>query len=893
MTDLSAPQDLPSGRPGQLGGELDDTVFRSVAEGLIVPVPVPVQPDFGRPLELALGELLDTMVRELGENWIGGPWDPKEDIPRHTRDYLNGRRDKHRGDLVTALSAWADQLDADGRIRMLLHLWWQCFGLWDRSLAYRTIEAVADAVADVAAKSAWDGWPGWQQDTWRAVGAALRLMQLDGRIFAQTNLSCADKLQSITRDEAIPQVTTIRDDLGRVWRQLGEQPGAAGHQIRPCVSYMWGYADQTATFYGVIEKMADALVKFERWLASARHGGGPRRPGAASPSLRALSLSDAPLAKVVESLEYLAEVKGQLSNHTLSEIEPWEQMLIGLRDLMTVDPDRDVTPSVLIPRQVWVRYCFPFAVQDDDGERADRLLRVRPKADPGDPQPDRGPAQPSSQDQPETLSFRLKQELDAVGLDLMKIAEPVDLAQTEFFQVGTGEDGHFGGIRIDLPDLMFVTDFLDGASPRPYRAWLDLNRMGNFCLCVEATEPLKEIPPPRLYRALRAGTPFVFGEPVTLAPQNADEGAGGEAGQPPEWDNLHTFARGMIRAAADAYYFPTFQKDREAPTGSAYYARANLHEVVVVQTDAPIAVQSEEIANRLDSAVGGRILLRSVQRAAGTLEEWTRFPPLQGAEQRARASAVVAVPEIGYAGDWFVHTGETTVFGVVAVPAWFRDVYIEAAQFASSWSPVLQLWNRRLQHAIKDLRKKRDGATGAASEELRNVEQQVRHHLAEINADDLCATLAYRRFLDGLLDAVGIGRLEKELETQLQAAEQLTDYFYQREEQLHLQEEKLHQQEEKRATRRRDILLFFIALLGVFSLADFLALLDTTKYQGRFGFIQLSDDGRWQDTLVLTIFGLALIGGVFVWLGIDRPRSWLRQKRETLKLKGERKRPAA
>lgn len=128
-------------------------------------------------------------------------------------------------------------------------------------------------------------------------------------------------------------------------------------------------------------------------------------------------------------------------------------------------------------------------------------------------------------------------------------------------------------------------------------------------------------------------------------------------------------------------------------------------------------------------------------------------------------------------------------------------------------------------------------------------------------------------------NAVGIGRLEKELETQLQAAEQLTDYFY--------------QQEEKQATRRRDILLFFIALLGVFSLADFLALLDTTDYHGQVGFIRLSADGRWQDLLVLILFIVALIGGIYVLSGIDRPRSWLRQKRETWKRKRKRKRLAA
>jgi hypothetical protein len=436
-----------------------------------------------------------------------------------------------------------------------------------------------------------------------------------------------------------------------------------------------------------------------------------------------------------------------------------------------------------------------------------------------------------------------------------------------------------------LPDLMFREDFLEGAGPRPYKAWLDLNRMGNFCLCVEAAEPLTEIVPPRLYRALRAGTPFVFGEPVALAPGGDDE---------PAWDNLHTFARGVIKAAANACYYPSVaarEADASGDSKSRYVVRANLHEVVVVQTAGEISDQSEDIASQLDAAVGGRILLRSLQRAAGTLEEWIRFPPLQRGGQHGRGTAIVAVPEIGYAGDWLVHTGETTVFGIVAVPAWFRDVYLEAAQFASSWSPVLQMWNQRLQVALKEAASKKKGADADhASEDLREVEQQVRQHLAEINAEELCATLAYRRFLDVLFEAVGIGRLENELQAQLQAAEQMTDYFSQRlerkrqeQERERQQEERKHQEQEKQAGERRDVLLLFIAVFGVFSVADFLALLDTTNFHGRIGSIRLTQSGQWQDLLVLVLFVVALVGGVLVWLWGRLRRRLLRIMRLTAK----------
>jgi hypothetical protein len=835
MTDLSAP-------PAQLTEPrevLDDTVFQSVA------VPSAV--------ERAMTERLDTMLRELGEQGIGGGWDPqKDDILSYTTGYLDERQRHHRRELANELSAWTAPLEGDAQVRVLLRLWWECFGRWDRSLAYRTIEAVADAVDDTVARDAGKSAPDdWQRATWRAVGAALRVMYLDSLIFAQMNLSCAEKLQSIAHDEAIPGLRKIRAELDGALRELAGQPGESWREIRLCVSYIRGYADQMAAYYGVMEKTAGALVRFERWLASAREAGDQRALG-----VWPLSLDAELRAQIVAALADLAEVKGKLSGHPLSEIEPWEQMLIGLRGLMTAGPGEDDAASVLIPRRVWVRYCFPFAIQNDDGKRAHRLLRVQYLKDPDDPRSGT-PRHP--------LSRRLQEALDrAVGEHRMTVGEPEELAQTDFFQLG--EDGHFGGIRIKLlPDLMFAPDFLGEAGRRPYRAWLDLNRMGNFCLCVEAAEPLAGIAPPRLYRALRAGTPFVHGEPVGLVPgHGAGEEAGGADGQPLNWDNLYAFAWGMIKAATDAY-FAALQQDLGARPGPARYVKGNLHEVVVVQTDGAIAVQSEDIARQLGHALGGRILLRSVQRPAGTLEEWTRFPPLQ----HAQASAVVAVPEIGYAGDWFVHTGETTVFGIVAVPAWFRDIYPEAAEFASSWSPVLQLWNRRLQDSlqtvIKDLDSKHDIASRDTSDKLREVEQQVRHHLAEINADDLCATLAYRRFLDGVLDAVGIRRLEQELEAQLESAERLADYF--------------HQQEEKRSTGRRDILLFVITLLGVFSLADFLALLDTTNFHGQVGFVRLPQDGRWQDLLVLVLFCLAVIGGAYVLVGIDRPRNWLRRRR--------------
>jgi hypothetical protein len=291
----------------------------------------------------------------------------------------------------------------------------------------------------------------------------------------------------------------------------------------------------------------------------------------------------------------------------------------------------------------------------------------------------------------------------------------------------------------------------------------------------------------------------------------------------------------------------------------APFVAGNLHLVAIVQTDAALGTQSEDVAARLDAAVGGRIVLSSVQRTASTLDEWLRFPPLQRDGVTSRGVSVAAVPEIGYAGDWVVHTGETTVFGIVAVAQWLRYVYPETAEFAGSWAPQLGLWGKRLQRCIDELRP--GEVRPGSAEELRTVEQRVRLHLSQINSEELCATLANRRFLDKLLEMAGVERLQHQLEVQLRAAEQLTDWF--------------SQYEEKRSARRRDVWLFIIAMLGIFSLADFMTLANTTGLHDRLGFINLTDQGVWEDWFILAAFAAAFFAGLFHVLG---GFGWLRRR---------------
>jgi hypothetical protein len=285
----------------------------------------------------------------------------------------------------------------------------------------------------------------------------------------------------------------------------------------------------------------------------------------------------------------------------------------------------------------------------------------------------------------------------------------------------------------------------------------------------------------------------------------------------------------------------------------AHFEPGSLQEIVVAQTNPPPQAQPQHIAAALDHAAGGKILLRSTHQAASTLAEWVRYPPV-----RQRDLALIEdTPVLGMAGDWFANTGEITVFGFVAAPEWHTDVYTEAGQFASSWSPLLRLWSRLLQGKIQASQPDADqrGAETdaddpyARGDSLRQVERNVRLHLMQIGAEDLCATRAHRLFLDQLLAMAQISRTQQELEAQLQATEHLTDWYDTNTRQL--------------AEKNRNVLLAFLTLLGIFGLSGFLAELDKDPGQQFLWLIPMRAQGVWEDNLVAVLFVIAVVVALY------------------------------
>jgi hypothetical protein len=192
-----------------------------------------------------------------------------------------------------------------------------------------------------------------------------------------------------------------------------------------------------------------------------------------------------------------------------------------------------------------------------------------------------------------------------------------------------------------------------------------------------------------------------------------------------------------------------------------------------------------------------------------------------------------------------------TVFGFVAAPEWHTDVYAEAGQFASSWSPLLRLWGRLLQDKIE---KSQPGAEPDdddpyARDSLREVERKVRLHLMQIKAEDLCATRAHRLFLDQLLKMAQLDRTQKELEAQLVATEHLMDWYDTSNRQV--------------SEKNRNVLLAFLTLLGIFGLSGFLSELDKDAGQKFLGLIPMKAPGMWEDDVLFVLFFVAILLAVY------------------------------
>ena len=812
---------------------------------------------------------LNRLIVELGERGIGGTWNPETEFQSHTIGELDSKAAREltsdSGTFRKKLNDWSRNESASGQIDMLMCVWSQCWPLWQSSLIYRTLEVVADAVADFAGSD--DPQREWEGRALYAVGQSMGLLTADAAVYRQMNLSNPQGLAEDARKS--------RDTAGRVLEHVSSVLAARtvplgkpedGSTVIKHLSDIESTARVVQILYGSIAHAADALGCFERWLAVVPRLGSADPPVApegpsSRDTLRELQDSvDAAIGHLRESQKSLASA-GDLGLQILTESEPWEQLLAEIQEIASKRDGQD-SVQVFVPKRASVRYCYSFAVEAEPeslfAKKAEE--HASSASSTGKPPIDR-----------RCFGAQLEKALEfgkiSSGTSPVKVERVMPLEPTDFFAAQDASSRLYDGIRLELSDILLShnppTAMGGESQPQRCRVWIDISYMGNHCLCIEPATPLEAPLPQVLFRTLRAGTPFVVGSEVIVRPEDA---AGAKtAGAEARWDSLHSFSRDVIWATACAEFWKkekrarfwkkekrAREKARDDRLCAQPCARGNLHEIVVLRTDRLLGRNLKSVSGKLDRAVGGRIITRSVQRAATTLEEWVRYPPSQRTGGQDHAPTIAAVSELGLGGDWFTHTGETTIFGIVTAPEWHSDVYKEATQFAISWLPRLRLWSKTLDELIQT--PDSAGQRAERAEELRFVEQRVRRHLSQIQSEELCATLAHRRFLDQLLATAGLDRLQGELEDQLAAAEHLTDWW--------------DETERRKADHRRDALLFLIALFGLFELGGFMDLANATNLHEKFLFVNVRK-GVWEDWLVLGLFMLALLGGIY-YLLLDR-----------------------
>jgi hypothetical protein len=824
--DAASPADEVSSADAGLPGQHPVAPDRAEAAGAgPAPVPVTAEITMKKLADLARNELR-RLARDLGEDVIGGHRHPRPDDRFHRMVDLQKIEKNGSKHLRTRLKQWSPP-PGPKRVLLLVSLWSEAWHLLDYSLAYRTLEVAERAAAgfcrDAVAPQADQSEQGWEVAALRAVGQAMSLVTTDAALFKLINLSSAEGLK-VAAEQAVQATAEIESALAA----LGPSPfqGEDADLLAEKLGEIEDVARQNNVFYAALVVAAEALIEFERWLDGAPRVTFGRSAAAAAD--RPNSDTEQALASINAAIGYFRTAQAAIGDWLiLSRYEPWERLLVQIREVVAPSVPSAVS-RVFVPNRASVRYIYPFAV-----EAGDTVADLLNEGNPGD-------------------LDRLKADLDrqfrAIGITVgdLKALEP-----TEFFTQGSGL---YGGVRVDLPDLELRDQLPPGPGDRRQllTAWLNLSSMGNHCLCIEPKEGLVEPLPHTLYRTLRAGTPFPIGATVALAGPPAPTSAA--------WDNLHFYSRDVITAAARVGFWCV---DADLPV-TQRFVRGNLHEIVVVRTEDPLGTRPPEIARALDRAVGGRILARSIQRAAATLEEWVRYPPVPwtGTAGQAAASAIDGIPEMGLEGDWCTHTGETTVFGIVSAPSWHSDIYVEGAQFANSWPPRLQLWSRRLRNIIESLEADSDHPEGP--EQLRQVEKRVRLHLAQISTEELTATLAHRRFLDQLMGMAGLSGLQADLEAELEAAERLTDWFNQKARRSYEESRRADEDQRQKADARRQVLLGWIALFGLFELAGFLGLANSTDF--RLGFISFTPRrASWEDWAILALLVLALLFGLYYY----------------------------
>ncbi len=702
-------------------------------------------------------------------------------------------------DFREAIGKWHTSFGLDREVLFFNLLRMRCYDLYEKTNAWDTIEALATAIS-MEIGSRLPTATG-DQVLLQVIRGFLNLIHPDMELYQALNRGSNHSVLDSTREarEVVQEILMQLRPTGPDRSQLTPDDEMVRKELLAEANALYG------VYYG-IQLAAEALVSHESAIQAhyrriTAEADNQRRKyaratyTAGEPAgwpdhlvtgglLEAQRLVGAVVRRLEEYKNRLDDDQGgefpalsaeaaERAGDLASRLTPWESLLSSLAaEYRHSEPMR-------LPR-VHVRYCFPFAVKVDE-TAVTQLSSALQKRIPGVQTRAHEPSGDFSK-----LESALSKRLTALD---GATATVTSLELTDFW-AGAGE-GMYGGNRVELPALT------DKHHPDyEWRAWIDLSRLENHCLCIERT--LKDPTPHQLYKALRCPADYA------RSPGYRYRWDGRRHGY---WRGLDDFAHDVILTVAKALAGEPPENIKERPPE---YVKGHFQIIVLVDADVS--------ATDIEGLYGAELLCTNVNRDAATLEEWVRYPAAKnnGAPEGARGN-------FGYKENWWSMLEDTTIFGVVGNPSWQATSYQEAAQYAASWTPRLLLWNRELMEALEQRSAKGRGKAKKNKKELadlRTLEQTVRRSVTDAHAEELCRLRADRRYLEWMLEAVGTTGVQEDLERRIHAMRLLISENERR--------------EQDRMDTRRNFFLGAIALFGVLNVSAVFAVLDSGNSSGLF-----------------------------------------------------------
>ncbi|MDQ6615580.1 MAG: hypothetical protein M3083_12770 [Actinomycetota bacterium] len=721
-------------------------------------------------------------------------------VPRGSSKYRFRYEQRHRkqeheveGWLLELHKSWREAVpDGESLVLFFEYIRIRYYELYDRTLAYSTLRALVRAAIASLGDAGNDRRIGADdRNLFIITQELLRLLFDDAHIFQPINRGSTE---GVIRAVAMPLAGRRQTNLhGALPRTEGVLALLDHFSNRPSTDWrtvlseeLRAEAEALRLVYDGIGHAAAALDGHETALRKLVREESIRTHRAPNGGRIPLSLETEVYERLVESRQHIAtnidlldkncddchlspQVKSRVSELS-SRLRPWKVILDQMAATGQAGPDVLSLPNVTI------RYCFPFAVKADEED----LRKLHPALERRMPGRDRHEPRYANEDEG-TLLSELSRCLASVtiisGISIR------NLNLTEFWQ-GVGHE-MFGGVKVEFPSLT------DSEEPDdPWVVWAELSRLGNHCLCVE--RKLSNPTPHELYAALRSGAHYSGGWSYRFGWAVAD------STQAPMWRTVDDLSHDLILAIAR-----TLGAD---PNNEPDYLHGPFHQLVVVTARGSLGNGPQEIAGTLGDQYGGKLLRTNHYRLAATLEEWVRYAVIE-----SDASLAVTAAEFGYFDDWLFSLAEITVVGVSGNPSWQTQAYVEACQFAASWRPLLLMWNREVMAALEP-------SSQESAAELRELEQEVRRSILTIYSEELCRLHVHRRYLDGMLKAVGTSSIIHDLERQLESAGSLIAK---------------HEREDQEMTdRTRNLFLAVLAVFGVLNVSTVFAVLDLGNNRG-------------------------------------------------------------